>query len=374
MVLPGMSEEKDVRLLLKKLLEDAELVLKFAVVARGPKDGNLILSRTEKLKRLAVAKAAEEEPENQNKGKPVKLDVMAGECRLATPGGTVLLVIAHGKAPARAVACIEHLLTLGPYKALGFTGIRLEELDEDGTKPTETAGTVESEPSGQTTGEPPSPPQDVQGQDAPSSNEGPNDLLARLKSLLLRMKSVTTLAPDERQRLEPLGRAAATAVQQGSLGAVEALNQLEHALNSVRVTEPQGDAKESKVAYAKLMLLWETAKKSVKAELQHLEKNVLESFAGDPDLPKLQDGVRRLDDILGGFDSRLQDLLDEGLSVPEDERAALHESVLDVVAEYRQFAESDPLIGAVGSNPFAPVTVQKTLVTALSMIAKQLTA
>lgn len=132
MPVPGMSEEKDVKLLLKKLIESADEVYKFAVVARGPKDGQLILSKKEKLKKIEVHNEAEAEAKKESGGKAVRLDVITGECRLHKAGTTTLRLIVHGKAIAKAVACAEHLLARGPYKSVGFTDVILEEVEEEG--------------------------------------------------------------------------------------------------------------------------------------------------------------------------------------------------------------------------------------------------
>lgn len=59
MALPGAVDEKEVKTLLKKLLDHSDEVIKFAVVARGPKDGDLILSKKQKLKKKEVQTEAE---------------------------------------------------------------------------------------------------------------------------------------------------------------------------------------------------------------------------------------------------------------------------------------------------------------------------
>src|SRR5262249_52954423 len=62
----------------------------------------------------------------------------------------------------------------------------------------------------------------------------PLDLQARLKSLLLRVKSVNATAPALKGKLEPLFQAAAGLVQKGSADAPAALDKVEAALKAVR--------------------------------------------------------------------------------------------------------------------------------------------
>lgn len=115
--------------MLKKLLNDKDEVYQFAVAASGPREGQLLLDKKVKLKKKEVQQAAEAEAK-KNAGKPVKLDVMTGECRLDGTNVTTLRLLVNGKAPAKAVACMDHLLVRGPFKAIGFTGVILEEVAE----------------------------------------------------------------------------------------------------------------------------------------------------------------------------------------------------------------------------------------------------
>lgn len=141
MPVPGISDEKDLKPLLKKLLSDPEEVYQFAVAASGPREGQLVLDKKVKLKKKEVQQEAEAEAK-KNGGKAVKMDVMTGECRLDATSPTTLRLIVYGKAPAKAVACVDHLLVRGPFKAIGFTGVILEEVEE----------TADDQPAAPTTG------------------------------------------------------------------------------------------------------------------------------------------------------------------------------------------------------------------------------
>jgi len=127
MELPGISEENELKPLLKKLLSSKDEVYKFAVVASGPREGRLLLDKKQKFKKKEVQEKAETDQESK---KGAKFDVMTGECRLDPKNEATLRLIVYGKAPAKAVACVEHLLVRGPFKTVGFTGVILEEVED----------------------------------------------------------------------------------------------------------------------------------------------------------------------------------------------------------------------------------------------------
>ena len=136
MPLPGITDVAEIRKLLAKLMTDAERTYKFAVVARGVREGDLVLSKVEKLRRKEVKAAALQDAAEQQKkaGKdraPLpKLEVIAGECRLLKPGSTTLLLLVAGKVQPKAVACTEFLLKRGPFRIVGFTNVVLEVVED----------------------------------------------------------------------------------------------------------------------------------------------------------------------------------------------------------------------------------------------------
>lgn len=201
MTMPGLSDEKDVKVLLKKLLSSPDEVVKFAVVARGPKDGELVLSKTEKLKKKDVQAAAEEEAKERNGGKAVRVDVMVGECRLHKAGQAVLRLSVYGKAIAKAVACAEHLVVRGPYKTIGFTDVILEEVDESDEideKGTGSSATPSSPSKPEQQAPPPS-------QLKPTQSSSPEVALAfnqRLSALLPKVKSAAGTAAGDAAKLK----------------------------------------------------------------------------------------------------------------------------------------------------------------------------
>src|SRR5262245_13389963 len=84
----------------------------------------------------------------------------------------------------------------------------------------------------------------------PPSPAKPVDLQARLKSLLLRVKSANATAPDLKGTLGPLAQAAAGRVQRGSADAAQALDALEAALRAPVAARFAGLAPALKAALA----------------------------------------------------------------------------------------------------------------------------
>lgn len=125
----GITDEKDLKLLLGKLLADPAESFKFAVVATGPRDGELLLNKVEKFTKNNVEEEAQEEHKKANPGKAVRFEVIVGECRLASAGSKALKLEVAGKVAAKAVSCLEHLLTKGPFKTVGFTSVIIEEVN-----------------------------------------------------------------------------------------------------------------------------------------------------------------------------------------------------------------------------------------------------
>jgi len=149
MPLPGISEQNKLIPLLRMLISDQTEVFKFAVAASSPKEGVLCMSKKEKLKKKEVRSEAEADAKEANGGKAVKLEVMTGECHRDEQSDTTLRLVIYGKAPAKAVACIEHLLVRGPYKVAGFKRVIIEEVaDEDEEAPATATVGGEASPDG----------------------------------------------------------------------------------------------------------------------------------------------------------------------------------------------------------------------------------
>jgi hypothetical protein len=158
--------------------------------------------------------------------------------------------------------------------------------------------------------------------------------------------------------------------------ALKALEQLERLVENASASDLASGRAGSKPApgvdYRISLLNWENAKKKVRSELQKLETAILTDFANEPKFTEIKNSLKKLEDVLAGFDERLRDELDEALNAQPAARPDLHKQALAILDEYLNYVKTDPFIDAVDSNPFVPVSVRDPLEKTLNGIAGQL--
>jgi hypothetical protein len=153
--------------------------------------------------------------------------------------------------------------------------------------------------------------------------------------------------------------------------ALKALQKMEEALASApAATSASGPG----IDYTISLLNWVKAKKQVRTELDKLEAAILKEFADEPKLPIIKSSLKKLEQVLGGFDESLRDKLDEATKAPREELPQLHKEALAILDEYQDYVDTDPFIEALETNPFLPISVREPLDRTLSEIAGQLTA
>lgn len=371
MALPGLTDEKEIKLLLKKLLTDSTEAFKLAVIAFGPKEGYLLMSKQAKLKRKEVLSEASAEARENNGGKNVPLDVLTGECRLHKPETTILRVIAYGKAPAKAVACVEHLLTRGAYKSCGFTGVVIEEVDESDESPE--SGVEPSGVASTTTAS--TPAGDLAG-----------PITERLKELKPELDEAITAGSTLGQQVKLLTSELGVAIRKKDFArAGELLDYVETLLRrgtvdgepgnapSMSKSPEPGEVREGVVDYAKCRLAWDSAKKKVQGDLQELERAILKEYRGSEAWQELVTKIRKLDAVLANFSEGLGDALDAALNATDSaDRKRHHDRATQIVARYAHYVETDSLIARLELNPFVPLSIQKSLGTTLAALTKRL--
>jgi hypothetical protein len=153
--------------------------------------------------------------------------------------------------------------------------------------------------------------------------------------------------------------------------ALKALQKMEEALaGAPAATSAAGPG----IDYTISLLNWVKAKKQVRVELDKLEAAILKEFADEPKLPIIKSSLKKLEQVLGGFDESLRDKLDEATKAPREELPQLHKEALGILDEYQDYVDTDPFIEALETNPFLPISVREPLDRTLSEIAGQLTA
>ncbi|MCA8975342.1 MAG: hypothetical protein KDC98_11520 [Planctomycetes bacterium] len=126
------------------------------------------------------------------------------------------------------------------------------------------------------------------------------------------------------------------------------------------------------VDYAKCRQVWAVTCKKVRAELGSLEAAILERFRGCRAFGALCSRVRRLDEVLGGFDGDLDGMLGGAeAATTASERGERHAELASCIARYQERAAQDDLITRVQTNPFRAVTVQPILIATLAALHKR---
>lgn len=127
------------------------------------------------------------------------------------------------------------------------------------------------------------------------------------------------------------------------------------------------------IVYTQTRLAWGATRKKIQAELQKLEKAILESYQGNAVLPQVTQGVRKLDGVLAMFDESLNDTLDSALNATDPAaKQGFHDEARAIIARYQGFLASDPIVKELDANPFVPITVQATLTSTLSTLASKI--
>lgn len=127
------------------------------------------------------------------------------------------------------------------------------------------------------------------------------------------------------------------------------------------------------VVFQQSRLVWDATRKKAHAELKMLQDAIRADFKGEPEFAEVDALAGRLDALLERFDERLSDKLDEALNAaaPADRQARQREAAA-ILAEYRAFVDGDEGLRLLDANPFAPVTIRKVFVEALTVLGSKL--
>jgi hypothetical protein len=126
----------------------------------------------------------------------------------------------------------------------------------------------------------------------------------------------------------------------------------------------------SNVALQKSLLAWDDARKKAHAELQVLEREILELFNDDPRLAQVKQNSRKLDPVLGEYAQELRDRLDEAYNASAEEKPKYCAGAVTVLKRYRAYLSSDPFIKAIAKNLLKPINIEGVLGKPLDEVAK----
>jgi hypothetical protein len=113
----------------------------------------------------------------------------------------------------------------------------------------------------------------------------------------------------------------------------------------------------SPVALEKSRTIWEAQRKKLVADIVEFKNKVIAKIEDDPESARMIDALDQLDDIPDNLDDRLLGVLGEGIEEQDPKkRAKLVDEARELIAEYENYVETDPLIVALGAeNPLGVI-------------------
>jgi hypothetical protein len=130
----------------------------------------------------------------------------------------------------------------------------------------------------------------------------------------------------------------------------------------------------SNVDLQQSILDWDAARKKTHADLQALERAILELFADDARLADVKAKARKLDNVLGEYADELRDRLDDAYNAPAEDKADYCAVAAAALKRYRAYLTTDPFIKAVSKNLLMPINIEGVLGKTLDSVAKKLGA
>ncbi len=204
----------------------------------------------------------------------------------------------------------------------------------------------------------------------------PAALTQRLTGLVKQMLPIIAADPSRQGDLKDLAGKAQTGIKSGDEGAAtKAVDALEAALKGSGDAKPNGAAAPNMAVLAKSKLAWVAARKRVEDELGKLHAEMTKHYDGHgfgADLDKVFQS--KVDPIMGSLDQRLGAKLDEvAQNANPGQHAKLVQEARAIISGYESFIAGEPLIAQLDSNPFVPLSIQKTLSATLQALSKSVT-
>jgi hypothetical protein len=115
--------------------------------------------------------------------------------------------------------------------------------------------------------------------------------------------------------------------------------------------------------------IWREARVGAQAELQRLEKVIVDSCNGELFASDVAEKTKQLFGLIAQMDDSIGDRLDQASTMEDPERQAhLHKQVLSVVQKNRSALKGNPLAGVVDDNPFGKFSVRAQLDSVLAKL------
>lgn len=223
---------------------------------------------------------------------------------------------------------------------------------------------------------PPAPNGAAKGDDLRKEAEA---LLATITGMVKQVMPFLGAVPGLGDMVKQIVASAQASVKAGDLGTAQGLaDQLREILGNMGA---QGGATPSPAASppskpapanAKARHAWVATRKKVADEVGKLHDTFSSAVEGHGMADELTKAFReRVDSVLENLDEHLAHTLEAvDQATDQGQRAKLVQQAHALVQRYQSHIASDPVVAMLDRNPFVPISIQKTMTTTLSALAK----
>ena len=194
----------------------------------------------------------------------------------------------------------------------------------------------------------------------------------RFTDLVKRMMAALGSRPAGADAMKTAAMEGQAALKAGNLeAAAAAAETLERLLDAAPA--PNGAANgPGSVVFDKARLTWVATRKKIESEIDKLHDQLQETYKGHGVVADLGKVFRqKVGPVMEQFDETLVDKLDEVASATDPAtHAKLVGEAKQIIEKYKSFLANEPLIDQLDTNPFVPLSIEKTLVGSLTILSK----
>lgn len=208
---------------------------------------------------------------------------------------------------------------------------------------------------------------------APSNAAGPAPDAAavtkRVTDLVKRMMGALGSNPAGADAMKTAAMAGQAALKANDLpAATAAADTLERLLGAA----PAAAGSMGSPVFNKARSTWMATRAKIEAELDKLHEQLQATYKGHGVVADLEKMFRTtVEPMMERFDDTLSDKLDEVAKATDpDTHARLVAEAKQIIAKYQGFLANEPLIDKLDSNPFVPLSIEKTLLASLTALSK----
>jgi hypothetical protein len=207
--------------------------------------------------------------------------------------------------------------------------------------------------------------------------------MATLTAVVKQLMPIVAADPSQRDALKGIVAQAQTSLKSGDFqtasGHVDSLKAMLDAggtpadAASPQASDPQAAAAKPAAPHiTKARVAWVATRQKVEKDLGGLHDAFASAFKGHDKEADLVKAFRsRVDTVLDTLDEKLSHKLDDLNNATDSaQRAKLVQEAQRILGDYEKHVASDQTIAALDSNPFVPLSIQKTMNATLAALSK----